>query len=232
MTTIQETIPTASKTRLVWRVLALILAYLFGLFAGFTLSPANYFASSIVLGFLIPLALLVAILDLKRALPIQNIVVIVVLIVLISGVLEIANAMSAFPSGSEDDFHWFLGRPLFHLIRWRVPLLWAVNLLNSRSVARLMLRPWRDFRNYGLLSLGVTIVLTAISNFSIEYFGGRLEPWPAFFIYAMIATVVLVAATPWSINKKPGLTSVPGFFPLLIWVTLLSFLFGLCDVVS
>jgi hypothetical protein len=222
MTNAQETIPATWKTRFVFQLAALPLMFLFGLFSGTVLSGLN--ASAIVLGLLIPLALLTAVLDLKRSLPTQNVITIVVMIALFSSVLEMLNAALGF---SSDQAAWLdlLGPPLFDIFRWRVPLLWAVNLLNSRSVARMMLRPWRGSQNYGLLSLGVTAVLTAISNSSIVCFGG-IEPWAAFFVYATMATIILVAIMPWLINKKTGPISTPGYSPLVLWVMLLGVLFG------
>ena len=191
------------------------------------MSCSNRAASSVVLGFLIPLALLTIVTDLKRSLPIQNIITIVGLIVLISSILEIVlNRSADYPLDEDLAFAPSLGPPWFHFFRWRVPLLWAVNLLNSRSAARLMLRRWHGSRNYGLLSLGLTALLTAIvSNLGIDYFGG-IEPKAAFFICAATASIIPVAITPWLINKKSSPSPAPGYYPLVVWVALLGILFG------
>src|SRR5687767_7060811 len=45
---------------------------------------------------------------------------------------------------------------------WTVPALWANAVLNSRAVAKLLLRPWRAAENYGiwLMALGAALAIT------------------------------------------------------------------------
>lgn len=214
MTSAQETVPPMSKTRLVFQLLGLPCVFVFGLFSGNVLSGVSSFAMNIVLPGLILLALAAAILDLNRSLPAQNIATIVVIVILISGLVQIIITRFGVASGENA---W--------LEAFAPPLIWVVNLLNSRSVARLILRPWRNAPNYGLFTLGLTTLFTGISNLGIEFFGG-IQYWAVFFIYAMTAAIALVAITPWLINKKPGPSPASSYAPLLVWVMLLGILFS------
>jgi hypothetical protein len=53
-----------------------------------------------------------------------------------------------------------------------MPFIWAVAVLNSRGVARLILRPWRKTTKYGLWVIGLACVLTVIFDFNLEPFAG------------------------------------------------------------
>ena len=174
--------------------------------------------------FLLLLSLTATILDLRRSLPAQNIISVIGLASLVSVVIEIVNAKTGLPFGQSDWLDMF-GTPAFHLVRWPVPLIVVVNLLNSRGVARLLLVRWRSVSNYGLLSLGLTVLLTTLSNLGLEHFE-TVDLWFALGIHILIAAGILLVVTPWLIIKRPGPISTPGFFPLIIWFMLLGVLFG------
>ena len=56
-----------------------------------------------------------------------------------------------------------------------MPLIWVVVILNSRGVARLILRPWRKIRNYGFWLIGLTAALTMLFDLAFDPFASRVK---------------------------------------------------------
>lgn len=167
------------------------------------------------------------------SLPPQNVLSIVALIGLVSSLVEIINLKTSLPFGHRI---WTdnLGPQIFHLLPWPVPFIWVVVILNSRGVARFLLRPWRNLRNYGLLSLALTALLAGIFDFGLEHFAAanqlwhwrdsKIAPWSAFPAYALVSAVILLIITPWLINKKPAPPPPPDYHPVIVWFLLLALL--------
>jgi uncharacterized membrane protein len=189
------------------------------------------------------LALATSLVSMSRSLPAQNVAGAAAIIALGGSVVEMINANSGIPFGfrtyTEDG-----GPNVLGVLAWFMPFLWVVVILNSRGVARLILRPWRKLPKYGLLVIGLTSVLAAIFDVGLEPFASArnrywiwrpppgIPQWhtaPFFtFLGWMVVTVLILAfATPWLINKHPGRKSPPDYHPLVMWCVLnLTFAVG------
>jgi uncharacterized membrane protein len=116
-----------------------------------------------------------------------------------------------------------------------MPLIWVVAILNSRGVARLILRPWRKTRTYGFRLIGITIALTTAFEFAFEPFATAIKhfwfwertrlpvswhgaPLVNFLSWAALTLLILVFITPLLINKQLSKRSSPDFHPLMIWL--------------
>jgi uncharacterized membrane protein len=192
---------------------------------------------------LLAVAVATTLLALARTLPEQNVLAVAGIIVALSGLIQIAGATLGTPFG-----HFIYtqdaGPRLFGLLPCAVPLVWIVVILNSRGVARLILRPWRASPNIGLWTLGVTCMLAVLFDASLEPYAAAINhywiwqtpkivpawngvPWTNYFGWAISSLLILTAVAPWLINKKPG-TMPPDYFPLLIWLLMMLFL-AACD---
>ena len=115
-----------------------------------------------------------------------------------------------------------------------MPFIWIVALLNSRGVARLILRPWRKLRVYGFWLIGLTTILTVLFDLGLEPFATRFQhywlwrptklpidwygaPLSNFLGWIVTALLALAFATPSLINKKPA-KSAPDYHPLIVWI--------------
>ena len=180
-------------------------------------------------------ALVATLLAMIRNLPAQNVIPAALLIVFISGVIETLGVKTGIPFGP---FFYTetLGPQLFHLLPWPVPVIWVVVILNSRGVARLILRPWRKLPNYGYWSIGLTCLLVVLCDASLEPFA-RVNhywiwqtskkipawygaPWVNFVAWGTVTLLILGFITPWLINKKPVSRPPPDYLPLIIWLLL------------
>lgn len=181
--------------------------------------------------------------DLARQLPAQNVFLAVFVILVIGGAVQAVGALTGIPFGPFL-FGERLGPRLFHPLPWAAPLIWVVALLNSRGVARLMMRPWRRMRTYGFWVIGLTAAVTAIFDFGLEPFAARVQhywiwnptkigfdyygaPFICFISWAIVSVLILAFITPALINKRPGKTP-PSFQPLILWL-LLQVLFASAD---
>ncbi len=118
---------------------------------------------------------------------------------------------------------------------WALPLVWIVAILNSRGVARLILRPWRKTRTYGFCLIGVTAALTVLFDLALDPFASRIKhywfwvparfpvtwqgaPLVNFFGWAVMTLLILTFVTPLLINKNPAHRRPPDFHPLGVWL--------------
>jgi len=53
----------------------------------------------------------------------------------------------------------------------------VVTILNSRGVARLILRPWRKTRRYGFWLIGLTAALALVFDLGLEPFATRVKSY-------------------------------------------------------
>jgi uncharacterized membrane protein len=224
-----KTPPPASAFQSIHRIIFLVFLLSFG--AIFTLitsgssSPAFY----PLLVMLVLSAVATTLLSISQSLPVQNALTIAILIGLLSTVVEITNLKTNLPFGHHV---WGnnLGPQLFHLVPWPVPLIWIIVILNSRGFARLLLRPCRNFPNYGLFCLALASLLAAVLDLGLEHFAAvnhfwawpesKVAPWYNFLSYALTSAIVLFLITPWLINKKPIPQSPPDYHPLAVWLLL------------
>jgi uncharacterized membrane protein len=175
-----------------------------------------------------------------RQLPGQNVILAASIIAFIGGLVQTIGVLTATPFGPfiyTDNF----GPQLFYPLPWAAPVLWVVIVLNSRGVARLILRPWRKIRPYGFWVIGVTVLLVVLFDFGLEPYAThakrfwlwsptkfRLDwystPWINFFGKAVITLFILAFATPSLINKR-SVKHPPDYEPLAIWL-LMNFMFA------
>jgi uncharacterized membrane protein len=171
---------------------------------------------------------------LARQLPSQNVFLAAGIIAGIGGAAHLLGAKSGIPFGSFL-FGSEIGQKLFNTLPWTMPLLWIVAVLNSRGVARLVLRPWRKTRAYGFWLIGLTALFTLLfdcalepfaahakhywiwtaSNFSLTPSGAPLANSVGWFL---ITVLMLAFATPVLINKQLSKRSAPDFHPLAVWL--------------
>jgi hypothetical protein len=135
--------------------------------------------------------------QLARALPAQNIVLIVVSLLVGEGVLGWSLAKYARID--------VIGPMWFYV--GGSALLWLAVVLSARRLAKLILGPWRRAKYYGVW----LIILSAIATAAFQYGWPRLDPdfhnQQKAAIMAAIrggtTAVFLVALMPWFIRKRP-----------------------------
>jgi uncharacterized membrane protein len=183
---------------------------------------------------LLALAAVSTIAALARHLPLQNILFAALIILLADGAatwLDLKTGIPFGPFSTGDN----VGPRLLRGMPWMLPVIWVVALLNSRGVARLILRPWRKIHSYGLWLLGLTAGLTAVFDFALDPFASRVNhfwiwgptkfplswqgaPGVSFFCWAVVALLILAFITPLLINKQPHNRPPPDFHPLGVWL--------------
>jgi uncharacterized membrane protein len=173
--------------------------------------------------------------SLSRQRPGQNVVLAAVFIAFVAGAAHTLGALTGIPFGPYQ-YTDRIGQRLFHLLPWAVPLIWVVVILNCRGVGRLVVRPWRRSRAYGLWLLGLTVALAVLLDLGLEPFATRVKqywrweatrvasdwyttPWINFLGWGVTALLILAFVTPLLINKKP-VRHPPDFHPLCIWLLL------------
>lgn len=192
-------------------------------------APGVWHASALIIAVVTTLA------SLSGRLPLQNVLLASFIIGVISGGIELLSATTGLPFGpvvySRD-----AGPQLFNSLPWAIPLIWIVALLNSRGVARLILRPWRKLRVYGFWLIGLTTILAVLFDCGLEPFATRFQhywlwrptklpidwygaPLSNFLGWLVTALLALAFATPSLINKKPA-KSAPNYHPLIVWIAL------------
>ena len=181
------------------------------------------------------LALVTTLVSLSAQLPFQNVLLAAVIIGVIGGAIHSLGFITGIPFGplvyTEDS-----GPQLFNTLSWSAPLIWIVVILNSRGVARLILRPWRRLRVYGYWLIGITTVLALLFDFGLEPFATRINhfwfwrptklaidwygtPVSNFLGWLVSTLLILAFATPSLMKKKPAKSS-PDYGPLAVWIAL------------
>lgn len=184
-------------------------------------------------------ATLATLVSLTRQLPGQNVLLAGAIIGLIGGIMHGVGAATAIPFGPFTYTNG-AGPRIFGVLGWPMPAIWIIAILNSRGVARLILRPWRKLRNYGFWLIGITAALTVLFDMALEPFATRVKhfwiwqptkfpiawhgaPLVNFLGWLVTALLILVFATPALINKKPRQKkSLPDYHPLVLWLSALA----------
>lgn len=186
-------------------------------------------------GLLVVLATGATLAALSRQLPIQNVMLASIIIAVIAGAAQSLGALTGIPFGPYV-YTERIGQQLFHPLPWAVPMVWIVAVINSRGAARLILRPCRQSRNYGLWLIGLTALLVVAFDLGLEPFATTAKrywfwhptkipfdwystPLVNFFGWAVIALLILAFATPALINKRP-VKFPPDYYPLALWLML------------
>jgi len=171
---------------------------------------------------------------LARHLPLQNVLLATVGIALIGSGAFVLGLHTGIPFGP-----FFQGPEAeaipFKTLPWPIPLLWIVVVLNSRGVARLILRPWRKIRAYGYWLIGFTAILTVLFDLALDPFAWRIRhywiwaptklslawqgaPLSNFISWGMVTILILAFVTPALINKQLSKRSAPDLLPLAVWL--------------
>lgn len=175
---------------------------------------------------LLGLAAATTLIALARHLPGQNVLLAMVLIAALSGGAELlgwvlsSSFTPAARSTSVDGLR-------LAVRCWSAPLFWIVAILNSRGVARLVLRSWRQRPNYGIWLLGLTAALAMLMSFAFEFYDAGARPYKWGALARVFGIVLLLGlVTPTLINKRP-VPEILAFHPLCLWLLLNSlFLIG------
>jgi uncharacterized membrane protein len=180
---------------------------------------------------------------LVRQLPLQNVVLAACVIALMGGAVHALGVTAGIPFGPFL-FGADAGPQLFKTLPWALPLIWVAVVLNSRGVARLILRPWRKVRSYGFWIIGLTTLLTVWFDLAFDPFAARVHhywfwlptkfpltwqgaPLVNFFSWAAVTLLMLAFVTPALINKNP-VRRRRDFHPLAVWLGAMV-LFGLAS---
>ena len=171
---------------------------------------------------------------LAQRLPLQNVLLAVFIIAVIGGALHALGAITGIPFGPFT-FSENIGPEMFQTLPWAVPAIWVLAVLNSRGVARLILRPWRKLNVYGFWLMGMTAALTLLFDFALEPFASRIKnywlwtptkfpvtwqgvPLSDFLAWATVSVLLAVVVAPALINKQPGKRNSPDFHPFAVWL--------------
>ena len=174
------------------------------------------------------------IVSLERQLPLQNVFLASFVIAFVGGAAHALGATCGIPFGPFT-FTGELGPRLFKTLPWAVPLIWIVTVLNSRGVARLVLRPWRKTKTYGFWLIGLTAALTMLFVLALDPFASRIKhywfwtsvkfpltwqgaPLVDFLSWGIVTLLILAFVTPALINKQLSRRSSPDFHPLCVWL--------------
>jgi hypothetical protein len=136
-------------------------------------------------------------------LPAQNIWMALLAVAALSWLFEFFYAKGAYPP--RQIAGWYGARLLG--VPPVVLLLWIGAIFVSREMARLLLVPWRNSRNYGFWVVGIAAGLTVHFQMALELFGGTNWGWGAsqgldFPARCLMALLILAALTPWMIDKR------------------------------
>ncbi|MEY2407762.1 MAG: hypothetical protein QOF48_432 [Verrucomicrobiota bacterium] len=172
-------------------------------------------------------------LALALRLPLQNVLMAAISTASLAiGILSIA-AVSGSPFGPivyTDE----LGERVFNVVPWPLPMLWVVLIINSRGVARLVMRPWRKTNYYGFWVIGIACALITIFALGFEPFAVIAKsywvwqaaagtanwfrtPWVSFLGWFLTALAITALSIPWLINKHP-VKQPMDYQPLIVWI--------------
>jgi putative membrane protein len=183
---------------------------------------------------LILLSTATTLIALARHLPPQNVLLAAFGIAFIGSGLFILDARMGIPFGP------FLldpsaGTVLFKILPWPVPFLWVIIVLNSRGVARLILRPWRKIHAYGYWLMGFTAILAVLFDLAFDPYAWLIRhywiwtptklfitwqgaPLTNFLGWGVVTILILAFVTPALINKQLSKRRAPDLHPLTVWL--------------
>jgi len=183
---------------------------------------------------LIVLAAAATLTALWRRLPLQNVGLAAGGIALVSGAFSALGVRTGLPFGAFV-YGSASGPLMFKTVPWAIPLLWMFIVLNSRGMARLMLRPWRKNKNYGYRVIGLAAVLVLLFAVALEPFAFRVKqlwlwlptalpltwqgvPIINFVAWGFITCLILFFISPALIVKKPRSKTGPELHPFCLWL--------------
>ncbi|MCX8108007.1 MAG: hypothetical protein N3G20_04310, partial [Verrucomicrobiae bacterium] len=190
------------------------------------------------------LVALMSMCSMARRMPVQNVVSAALVILGISSVVIATFAYYASDETRKIGFQNFepfvLKSNRSNLLPGRLPFLVLALALSSRETARLILRPWRRDKNYGLWLMVLGAGLVTATTLVIEPFANGVAgwwkwlpdsqtaeswhgtPWWAFLCWFLLSLTVYWFAGPWFVVKRPPLV-VPDLTPLGVWGLILAY---------
>lgn len=149
--------------------------------------------------------------------------------------VEMVGTGTGFPFG-QYEYTQRLGYKIVESVPWPVLFYWIAILLNSRGVARLVLRPWRRTEYYGFWVIFLSAFLSTWLALGAEPFfvhaavyknwTGRASawnwhsvPWTFFLAWPVVSALALAFVTPWLVLKAP-LKAPSDYHPLVVWILL------------
>ena len=188
-------------------------------------------------------ATLATLVSCSRRLPAQNVMLAAGVIGLMGGTVHVVGAATAIPFGPFS-YTDSAGPRIFGTLAWPIPFVWIIVILNSRDVARLILRPWRKLRSYGFWLMGITVALAVLFDAALEPFAASVKrywlwhptrlpltwggaPVTNFLGWLVTALLTLAFATPALIDKRQQRSTnrPPDYHPLVVWLLAVT-LFG------
>lgn len=184
---------------------------------------------------LVFMAALATLVSLGRQLPMQNVLLAAVVIAIIGSLSHCLGAATAIPFGPFT-YGEEVGPRFLNLVAWPMPLIWIVAVLNSRGVARLILRPWRKLRAYGFWLMGSTVLLTVLFDAALEPFASLVKhywfwqptripftwggaPVTNFLGWFLTTLLMMAFATPALIDKRARPAQrPPDYHPLITYL--------------
>jgi len=173
--------------------------------------------------------------SMTRHWPAQNVLLAAAIIGSVGGLAHSVGALTGIPFG-QFSFTNEAGPRLFGLVAWPLPFLWIVTILNSRGVARLILRPWRKLHHYGFWLVGITTLLTVLFAMALDPFASQVKrlchwqptqfpitwhgaPWTNLIGWLAMALLIQSLVTPALIVKQLRCASPrPDYHPLAVWL--------------
>ena len=177
--------------------------------------------------------------SLLRILPGQKVLLATVIIGLLGGLVHGLGAKTAFPFGPFV-YSETAGPQFFNALAWPLPLIWIIAVLNSRGVAKLILRPWRKLKNYGYGLIGLTAGLVVLFDLALEPFAahtGHFWRWlPTKFPFTwygapivnslgwLVTTLLILAFTTPTLTQKTSRSkrNPVDYHPLAVWLLALT----------
>jgi uncharacterized membrane protein len=171
----------------------------------------------------------------SRTLPFQNVFWAAIVIGVIGTIAGAIGVLTGFPFGSFV-YTDAAGPKFFGTVPLSVPMLWILLIFTSRGTARLVLKPWRQAKLYGIWMIGLTALLSLVLILGLDPFASGLKrywiwksvdhfpiwngtPIVSFSGYLAVTLVILAFVTPMWLNKKPG-TEPKEFGTLGVWTIL------------
>jgi uncharacterized membrane protein len=172
--------------------------------------------------------------SLWQRLPLQNVLTVAFGVAVIGGGLSALGAKTGLPFGPFI-FGSGIGLVSFKSLSWVMPLVWVIIVLNSRGVARLILRPWRKNKTYGYKLIGLTAILVLLFDVAFDPFASRVRhcwvwlpsalkttwqdaPLVNFLTWAAVTLLILLVVTPWLVVKHPRQKKGADFYPMGVWL--------------
>lgn len=183
-------------------------------------------------------ATLATVLTQAQQLPGRKVLLAAAIIGGVGGAMHWVGAATNLPFGPFT-FGEHTGPQLFGKLTWAMPWFWIIAILNTRGVARLILKPWRKTKTYGFWVIGVTAMLVVLLAMALDPFATRVAhywfwlptkfpstwfgmPWSNLLGWLLTTLLLLAFITPLLINRSSRSRKLPpDYHPLFMWWLLL-----------